>query len=525
MKKNIPTDFDKYISDKKVKKAFIRFAKYVEKKSKDKKTQKDFSELTRYGSQWSIGLGAKLTNPDDIGTSTYKLMRKDAQIQMGLKALKMPIKAMKWWVECSDKNLKAFLEFALKKVWKSNLNVILNALDFGYSISEKIWEVKDIIVERKENNKTVIAFKGQAVLLKKLKDPDPKNLSILTDDMGDFNGFKQSGGGSSVEVSPEKSFVFTNEKEYGNLYGKSLLRYAYDYWYWAVLMYQFLNRYMERRGTPPVKGRAPKGKTELSSGAVKDNLFMIQNLGESLTESSVVSLPSTIDDKGNYVWDVEYMKDDQRADMFISYIQHLNAMKLRALFVPERMVIQDTEMGARAVAKTHLSVFLMGLEGLIESIVDHYNKYLIPQLIKYNFGDNTTPAYIKTGGLSLDAKNLLKQILVAVIKKSDGNVPLDLVKSLEELELPIKDFDEKEDKKEKDKKQIEDEDLEKVYNCECLKCGYKVKTASHCRDLKCKKCGGEMRRSERPGVGFEIDTEKDIREEVRLSQIKALLEE
>jgi len=39
------------------------------------------------------------------------------------------------------------------------------------------------------------------------------------------------------------------------------------------------------------------------------------------------------------------------------------------------------------------------------------------------------------------------------------------------------------------------------YECECLDCGYIMQTDQHCRDVKCPKCGGEMRRVERPGPG------------------------
>ncbi len=41
----------------------------------------------------------------------------------------------------------------------------------------------------------------------------------------------------------------------------------------------------------------------------------------------------------------------------------------------------------------------------------------------------------------------------------------------------------------------------KDYNCECIECGHKTISKKHCKDIKCSKCGGEMRRAERPGVG------------------------
>jgi len=39
------------------------------------------------------------------------------------------------------------------------------------------------------------------------------------------------------------------------------------------------------------------------------------------------------------------------------------------------------------------------------------------------------------------------------------------------------------------------------YNCECIKCGYKMTSDKHCNELKCPECGGQMRRVERPGPG------------------------
>lgn len=36
------------------------------------------------------------------------------------------------------------------------------------------------------------------------------------------------------------------------------------------------------------------------------------------------------------------------------------------------------------------------------------------------------------------------------------------------------------------------------YGCECLSCGYTISSEEHCKDIKCPKCGGEMRREDRP---------------------------
>lgn len=71
----------------------------------------------------------------------------------------------------------------------------------------------------------------------------------------------------------------------------------------------------------------------------------------------------------------------------------------------------------------------------------------------------------------------------------------------------------------------EDENLEKeVYNCECIECGHKIKTKEHCKDLTCAKCGGQMRRVERPGpgqAGYESFSEK----EQKLQELREKVEE
>lgn len=50
------------------------------------------------------------------------------------------------------------------------------------------------------------------------------------------------------------------------------------------------------------------------------------------------------------------------------------------------------------------------------------------------------------------------------------------------------------------------------WECECLDCGYVIKTTEHCISIKCPKCGGEMRRAERPGVGKTDDSKNNVLE-------------
>jgi len=51
----------------------------------------------------------------------------------------------------------------------------------------------------------------------------------------------------------------------------------------------------------------------------------------------------------------------------------------------------------------------------------------------------------------------------------------------------------------------------KSFDCECIKCGYEMTSEKHCADLKCPKCGGRMRRKERPGPGQKDENLKDLK--------------
>ena len=61
-----------------------------------------------------------------------------------------------------------------------------------------------------------------------------------------------------------------------------------------------------------------------------------------------------------------------------------------------------------------------------------------------------------------------------------------------------------------EKNESENNDKTEKYNCECIKCGYKMQSEKHCKDIKCPECGGEMRREERPGPGTRAISENKI---------------
>jgi hypothetical protein len=52
-----------------------------------------------------------------------------------------------------------------------------------------------------------------------------------------------------------------------------------------------------------------------------------------------------------------------------------------------------------------------------------------------------------------------------------------------------------------DEKEGSEQTASEKYQCECIKCGHKMESEKHCNEIKCEKCGGQMRRVGRPGPG------------------------
>lgn len=341
-------------------------------------------------------------DPSGVTLEDYAQMRYSPQIAAGLGVIKGPILAAQWWVECADKDIEIFVGAELKRLWYATLRGLLLALDFGFSALEKVWTLDDPSGD------------SVKISLKKLKDLDPRNLEILSDERGDFAGLKQTYP-QEVTLPPEKCLIFTNQKEFGNLYGTSRLRPAYEPWYWQILIYQFCNRYFERRGAPPIKATAPPGKT-MVSGVEKDNLDLIYQAAAGLKDNAVVAMPSLRDGQGNRLWDLEFLEDDKRGEMFLAYIEHLDQKILRALLVPDRLITQQ-EVGSYALSRVHAEVFLQQEEALLGDILDHLNNYLLPQMVFYNFGAQAPHAYIRSEGLSPELKPLLKDVFLEMVRQ------------------------------------------------------------------------------------------------------------
>jgi len=405
---------------KQVQKIFEKDPKMLEDFTKSLSTQVDKKELSKHGGPLSQIAGAIQSyagqyNPDDISVDTYNKLRMNAQIAAGLKVIKLPIIGQQWTTVCDDKDIGEFIDQLLRPMWYNLLTSTLTAVDFGFAAHEIVYDVQDITLNRKYEKKSF--FNKKAVVWKKFKSLYPDTVNIKLDEMENFDGIVQKWVGNNIRIPVEKSFIFTHDKgdSFGNLFGVSRLKPAYDCWYWWISLVQFMMRYFERKGTPPVIVKFPLGQTKDGT----DHADIALEMGKALIGESVIAIPSTTYENTPPKWDLNYLLDDKRGEMFLSALTFFENKMLRGMFVPERTITQDSssKAGSYSLSQTHADMFLLGEEALLVDIENQLNKYVVRRLIEYNFGAKAPQCYIKIERITEARKGFLKDVFMEMIKQ------------------------------------------------------------------------------------------------------------
>ena len=459
--------------DKDLKKEFSEFLKgrmtvvpITKAKSAKKKRGKykqpgmepmSFKEMTSYKNPLFSSPGPYSPaeyNPETIDVDTFTLMKRDPQLAVGLSVIKLPVLALNWRVECDDEKIGKTVEWALKKIWRDLIKSSMTAIEYGFASHEKVWERSKVkISSTTEDGKEKIYRNEDTVYYKKIKPHHPESIKMKFDDKQNLIEIIQEGEGANVEVvlPLRKTFLFTNDKEFGNPFGVSRLKNAYKIWYWKELLYQFMMQYYERRGTPPTVITAPPGKSTDSSGTQVDNMELALMLGSSLISSGVAVIPYQPDreGKGN-MWAIDLLTDDARGPMFIEVIKHMDARCLRAIYVPEDVLTHESG-GGYSSSSVHADVFLMSEKGLISDLEEAIDTQIISPFVEGNYlPEKRKPCHVKMDPLDWNRKIALKEIFIEMLRNIDTQIQMgvppkivpDIEKVAEILEIPVETWEE-----------------------------------------------------------------------------------
>ncbi|MFH1730714.1 MAG: hypothetical protein ABIF82_03555 [Planctomycetota bacterium] len=420
-------------------------------------------EMTRHSRPFITAVTAAYIgpyNPASVGVEVKKRMRLDPQIALGLAAIKAPVMNVTrdgaWWLEGGGDDVRRLVTELVRPLIRPLFRSCLNAVEFGHQAHEKVWELRTGRGARRAasdgsdksdrsdgSDRARTGAAGAFYAYRKLKDLEPGTFELFADEHGRYAGLRQPH--MDGPIPPEKTFVMTLNKEWGNLHGRGRLDAAYEPWYWSSVIYMFANRYFERKADPVIKAHGPAEiRLDPQTGAEENTLDSLNGSLGSLRSSGSIALPDERDEHGNRRWDVEYLLDDQRGEMFRKYIEHLDAKKLRALFVPERSLTQDGAVGSQAAARQYADTFLLMEAGLLQDIVGQVNAFVVRPLVEANFGPAALDDGLRlaTTGISRQNEEILADVLRLAVEaeKNGGKLAelIDRMKLLEELNVPVK---------------------------------------------------------------------------------------
>lgn len=246
---------------------------------------------------------------------------------------------------------------------------MLTCLDYGYSITEKVWQV-DKPIERLGGKKMIV--------MSALKTRSPRQIQFMVDGYGNVLGVKQE----SREIPIDKLIIYTHEGRFGNPFGTPDLHAAYRAWWIKDNAYKWMAMLLERMGIPPVFFLYSNAYNAADVAALK-------LVVESMQAGTGGAIPRPTKPEDLEPWAPELA--DNVSQVFIPTIEHLNKAISRAILVPALLGLSDTSReGALARSQTEFEVFMMVIDGIRQYLGQAIiQEQVIEPLIQLNFPAGT----------------------------------------------------------------------------------------------------------------------------------------
>jgi len=357
---------------------YVKQGSQVASQIKEQPNSIFFKETSRADSSLYEPYILRPYNPDDLyqkkgDYSLFDEMREDDQINALLTLKKLMILG-DWEISCDNADVKEFLEWnlleAIDEMFDRKLFNILSAMDYGFSVTEKIFSYE-------ETKKW-----GKKYILKSLKTRAPHTFEFPQDDKGNITDiFQDTSNGKDIRLNPQKFIHYIYQKEFDNPYGKSEMnKGVYRAWYSKNAIIKFWNIYLERFGMPTVVGTYPKTATKDKSD--------FQKVLKNIQAKTSITKPE------DFI--VELLESAQKGEgEFESAIDKYNTMIARKMLVPDLMGFSGAKTGggSYSLGQEQFGIFYVVTnqeKGYVSRII---NREIINPLVEWNFGVGIEAAF------------------------------------------------------------------------------------------------------------------------------------
>lgn len=366
------------------------------------------------------------------GLWIFDQIRRDDQVKAALSFKKHALISTGWQIQSpegkpDDWEPTVFVEEQLRDLegtFKESLIQILTALDYGFSVTEKIFEFSD----------------GKSDLVA-LKTRSPHSFEFDADVYGNIkpDGVVQlNRQDDPIARMPREKFVLLQyQQEFGNPYGISDLDSTYKPWWGKDNAYKWMLMLLERHGVPPIFALYNSARYKGSS------LTDLRNIISALQAATYGTIPrGTKDDLE--LWSPELA--GQVSSVFVPAMKMFNEDIARSILMPGLMGLTPEQgSGSLARARVIFDVFILVVEYL-RSIIEErvVNEQIVKPLVALNFPVDEFPIFKFNPITEASRIDLLKawgELIgaSAVVNTKDDE---DFIRSL--LEFPEREDDEEE---------------------------------------------------------------------------------
>ncbi|MCK5590597.1 MAG: DUF935 family protein, partial [Candidatus Pacebacteria bacterium] len=372
-----------------------------------------------------------------------EMRRSDPQVKAVLRAITLPILQNKYYIEPASDDPKD-IEIAdivsdnlfkeMTMTWSDTLRHIMLHKTFGFMPMEKIYEYN----------------KEEALIKVRKLDPRmPQSITkwnYLGDALSSID--QQDAQGKEYNIGIEKLCIFTEEKEGSNWEGISVLRPAYGNWYIKKDLMKIDAIRHERYGVGIPMGTAPKGVGPEDDAwtDMEEALLAIYS-----NEQGYIVKPE------GWVIDILNGGDSTGTDIIKSMKYHDEAIALGML--AQFLKLGTTDSGSRALGESFIEFFLMSLQATCDYIAQVLNRFLIKELVDFNWEVDAYPELKCAKIKSVDPQVIANLVSTGIITKG-----LEIENTVRErLNLPeIQEEDFEEGNKKPEPKEPQDPEPKKV---------------------------------------------------------------
>jgi hypothetical protein len=388
-------------------------------------------------------------------------MRRDPMIAFGLQYVKVPLIRAPWYIKCTDAQVAAFVDNALRTIYGPLILDMTNALDFGFSPMEKRFENTQPkwTFEDPESQQDIPVWASGPVKALVWKAPvpiPPEAVVPLWSATGEFDGFEWNGRnslgfyhvinqGDNALIDIDHALWFTNERHtvFNSLWGYPRIAYAHRYWWSYWFRWALADRAFEKHSDPAMLIYYPDDKVVDDATGQDVNIREVAaRTIEAVRSGATVTLPNTriTSPDGSTVqgpeWEIKPIETNAQFQAYTESFNYLDVMKLRSIMVPEKSLIEAQGGGGYNVASEMGDMFYESQAVLMSEIDDHINRFMIPQLVSINFPERDVSVEKVTRGFAATDLELAKQLVQLIGQTDPSSLGVDVREVLKQSGVP-----------------------------------------------------------------------------------------